>query len=67
MEPTSRPTPPPITVEEFERVLRSERFATVHDLVGAAGFADLTEGSRPSEASDATGEQPLPTLPTRRS
>jgi hypothetical protein len=59
--------PPPLTVEEFERVLRSDRFATVHDLVRASGFADLTEGSQPSEQPiDATGEQPLPSLPTRR-
>ena len=69
MEPTpgSTPTPPPLTVEEFERVLNSERFATVHDLVRAAGFADLTEGSRPTDhQADATGEQPLPALPTRQ-
>jgi hypothetical protein len=58
--------PEPLTVEEFERVLRSDRFATVHDLVRAAGFADLSEGSQATEhVADATGEQPLPTLPHR--
>jgi hypothetical protein len=59
--------PDPLTVEEFERVLRSERFATVHDLVGAAGFADLTDDARATDQiSDATGEHQLPGLPSRR-
>ena len=58
----------PLTVEEFERVLRSERFATVHDLVNATGFRELDEGSMRSDsaADNLDGEADDGSLPQRR-
>jgi hypothetical protein len=60
----------PLTVEEFERVMRSERFATIHDLARAEGMRVLEEGARltepPADEPDDTGSRPLPTLPARR-
>jgi hypothetical protein len=62
--------PDPLTVEEFERVLRSERFATIHDLAGAEGLRVLEDGARaterPDDPSEDTATRPLPTLPARR-
>jgi hypothetical protein len=58
--------PEPLTVEELERVLRSERFATVHDLVQAGGFADLREGSRATERPSDADDVELPVLPSRK-
>jgi hypothetical protein len=57
-----------LTVEEFERVLRSKRFATVHDLVNATGFSELNAGSRRSESPDADvdGDADGSSLPERR-
>ena len=59
------PDPQPLTLEEFERVLHADRFATVHDLVGAAGFDELRSDARATpdpDGSDAPGDG----LPTRR-
>jgi hypothetical protein len=56
-----------LTREEFERVLNSERFATIHDLVRAPGFRDLTDGSQRSpQPVEGSGSTDLPALPTRR-
>lgn len=62
--------PDPLTVEEFERVLTSERFATIHDLAGADGLRILEDGARATEHEpdddDDTASRPLPALPARR-
>jgi hypothetical protein len=56
-----------LTREEFERVLNSERFATIHDLVRAPGFRDLTDGSQLApQPADGSGSDELSRLPARR-
>jgi len=61
-----RSTSEQLTVEEFERVMRSDRFATVHDLARSAALDELTFGARatPTPSGDGSGDT-LPTLPTR--
>ena len=45
----------------------SEHFATIHDLVNAEAFRELTEGSRATESAGPDDAGPaLPDLPTRR-
>jgi hypothetical protein len=58
--------PEELTIAEFERVLHSERFATIHDLVNAEAFRELTEGSHATEAAHASDAAGLPDLPARR-
>jgi hypothetical protein len=60
--------PDPLTVEEFERVLASERFATIHDVARAKGLQILLEGARATEhePDDDTATRAVPLLPTRR-
>jgi hypothetical protein len=63
--------PDPLTVEEFERVMRSERFATIHDLTRADGLRALEDGAQATEhpanaPDDETATRALPTLPARR-
>jgi hypothetical protein len=56
-----------LTRDEFERVLNSQRFATIHDLVRAPGFRDLTDGSQLSpQPAEGSGSADLPGLPSRR-
>lgn len=56
-----------LTREEFERVLATNRFASIHDLVQAPGFRDLTDGSQLSpQPTEGSGSTDLPELPNRR-
>lgn len=60
-------TPEQSTWDEFERVLRTDRFASIHDLARSRALADLTGGSAPLDQHVTSAEAaPSGPLPTRR-
>lgn len=54
------------TIDEFERVLRAKRFATIHDLMNTGALQELADGSRATDWADHAPATELGQLPTRR-
>jgi hypothetical protein len=63
---TDATTAEQLTWDEFERVLRSDRFATVHDLARSSALNELADGSQATERPAGDGSSTLPSLPNRR-
>lgn len=56
-----------LTIEELERVLTSERFATIHDLARSDGLRSLAEGAETGTGDAGEGHTSGAThLPNRR-
>jgi hypothetical protein len=53
-------SPEQLTREEFERVLASPRFATIHDLARSTAFTELTEGAQATQQGSGVDHTPLP-------